>query len=133
MGYLDAAFGPFAPQRDVDAALKLSLSVIFEDNRLDRMVMWLSGEIDGIAGDPGWTVEVSSAGGLRRSTFAGVTVEAEVDVAEYELKHPTFSCDVKTFREYLHTILNVYMPKGDVDIKLVAEIRDIIQRWDQKF
>jgi hypothetical protein len=104
MDYLHAAFGPFEPQKDVDAAMKFALNVALMDGRLDDLVALLTPghRIGGVAGEPGW--EIDRLGNGPQPRF-----RAQVDRESYALAHPEREYDRAALLRILAPMLRAYV------------------------
>jgi hypothetical protein len=105
MDYLHAAFGPFEPQRDRDAAMKFALNVLLMDDRLDDLAALVAPghHTSGVGGEPGWEIDrVESCGA------EGIGFRAQVDPQSYALAHPEGVYDRAAFWALLRPMLQAY-------------------------
>ncbi len=102
MDYLHAAFGPFEPQRDTQAALKFALNIALMDGRLDELALLLlpGSRIGGVGGEPGWEID--------REDSLALHFVARVDSEAFALAHPECRSDRAGLWALLRPMLAVY-------------------------
>ena len=125
-GYCVEAFGPF-DHNDETAAFKLALDILIGDGEFEdlRQVMAGDGEIQGLAGDPGWTLQ-------RKSAHKDVAWPldaaycAEVDPEEFRLTHPKAFLDDATFKYYVRRFLDCYTKTNPNYVESAKALRSLL-------
>jgi len=129
MSYLSDAFGGFDRQKDLDAAMKLSINEVLLNRQFENLKWLLTDrhEIGGLEGDPGWTIErrdtVASGNNQYVSDWPeGARFRAYVDPEIFELAHSEFFMDEATFHLYVAAGMQAYLKENPSEFDSVREI-----------
>jgi hypothetical protein len=113
------AFGDFDPQCDAFAAVKLALSALASDSRLDELEKLLTDghPIGAVEGCPGWVLERRDSGVAGSAPgYAdwpdGMSYRAYVDPNEFSLRYPEVFLGTAAFRGYANRVF-VVRSRGD--------------------
>lgn len=132
MDYFNDAFGGFHPDRDEDAALKLSLCVLAMDERFEELLRLVKGgnSFGGVEGDPGWIIERREDGDVigYEDWPVDARFRAYVDPNEYSLFYPEFYMDRQTFHRYVAALIAVYKQRHPERAAAVCAIEDVLLR-----
>jgi len=113
MDLFTAAFGGFAPEQDRDAAVKLCLYSIADDDRFDELqeLVTKGTELGRIRGVPGWSLERRSDADTAPA-YAGwpppARIRAFVDPQELALAVPERFYSWSEFLPFLRSIVQAY-------------------------
>lgn len=126
------AFGDFDPQGDDAFAAKLSICILAIDGRFDDLADLLTEghPVGAVEGCPGWLIERRDpdASGCVLSCKEwpeGKRYRIYVDPNEFSIAHSEVFLDVKTFNDYVKSIV-VFYSKKETNPCLLARVRTLI-------
>ena len=135
MNYPQDAFNGFDPQVDHDAAVKLTLSVIFMNERLNELSSLLTDghEIGGLEGEPGWIIERRDAGPPGDHPYfanwpTSTHFHAHVDPRIFQLAFPDVFMETHEFYGYVLKAVDEYLAKNPADSRAAELITSQINK-----